>query len=134
MVIYNAFEVILVVIRSFSCVFENMKDKCASIGKTSATQEMNGISHYPVAFRALQNASISTHDLKSPKELELDPDLKYRKCFQSHSHFSDYTHRKDEVWSTEGDVIDYVCVGSTIIIILILLCVFVFYVIKDHQE
>ena len=114
--------------------FENMKDKCASIGKTSAIQEMDGVSHYPAAFRTLQSASISTHDLKSPKELELDPDLKYRKCFQSHSHFSDYTHRKGEVWSTEGDVIDYVCVGSTIIIILILLCVFVFYVIKDHQE
>ena len=111
-----------------------MKDKCASIGKTSAIQEMNGVSHNPAAFRTWQNALNSKHYLKSPKELERDPDLKYRKFFQGQSHFSDYTHRKDEVWSTEGDVIDYVCVGSTIVIILILLCVFVFYLIKDHQE
>ena len=134
MMIYNALYVTIVVIRNFSSAFKNMKDKCSSIGKTSAIQEMNGVSHCPGAVQTLQDGSISMHDLKSPQELHLDSNLKYRKCFQSKTHFSDYTHRNDEVWSTEGDIVDYVCVGSTIIIVLILLCVFVFYVIKDHQE
>ena len=134
MMIYNALYVTIVVIRNFSSAFKNMKDKCFSIGKPSAIQEINGVSHYPAAVHTLQDGSISMHDLKSPQELQLDSDLKYRKCFRSKTHFSDYTDRNDEVWSTEGDIIDYVCVGSTIIIVLILLCVFVFYVIKDHQE
>ena len=134
MIIYNALNVTIVVIRNFSSALKNMRDKCSSIGKTSAIQEMNGVSHYPASVQTLQDGSISMHDLKSPQELQLDSDLKYRKCFRSKTHFSDYTDRNDEVWSTEGDIIDYVCVGSTIIIVLILLCVFVFYVIKDHQE
>ena len=112
-----------------------MQDICASIRNTSAIQEIGGVSHYPAAVKNFQDGSTSTHNLKLLQELQIDPHPKYRKCFQSKSHFSDHTLRNDkQVWSTEGDVIDYVCVGSTIIIILILLCVFVFYVIKDHQE
>ena len=112
-----------------------MQDICASIRNTSAIQEIGGVSHYPAAVKNFQDGSTSTHNLKLLQELQIDPHPKYRKCFQSKSHFSDPTLRNDkQVWSTEGDIIDYVCVGSTIIIILILLCVFIFYVIKDHQE
>ena len=90
---------------------------------------------YTITVKTLQDASISTDDLISPQVLHLDPELKHRECFPERNHLSDYNYKKyDQGWSTEGDIIDYVCVGSTFIILLILLCVLVFYVIKDHHE
>ena len=112
-----------------------MRDKCTCIGKTYTVQEMSGVLYYPTAVKTSQDASISTDDLISPQVLHLDPEMKHRKCFPERNHLSDYNYRKyEQVWSTEGDIIDYVCVGSTIIILMILLCVLVFYVIKDHHE
>jgi len=38
-----------------------------------------------------------------------------------------------ETWSTKASIADVVCLGATAVIVIIQLCVLVFYVFKDHE-
>ena len=39
-----------------------------------------------------------------------------------------------ETWSTKASTADVVCLGATAVIVIIQLCVLVFYVFKDHEK
>ena len=38
-----------------------------------------------------------------------------------------------ETWSTKASIADIVCLGATAVIVIIQLCILVFYVFKDHE-
>ena len=49
-------------------------------------------------------------------------------------HDNDGRNTYTQTWSTRASIGDVVCIGATFIIVIIQLCVLIFYVFKDHES